>query len=431
MSKMLEGRADGRIVTKILYLGANPLHTGLYANVIGQMVKAGFDVDLVINHLIDFRNPFANLIERKQVTENIIHPSRSLIKGKVYGPIPFHYRAKALYIIALQPIILRTISRGNILLLHARTLHVADAALTLKRLYSSIRVISELEGDVESELHYSIARGSSPIKGDIRKRLGLHSAATQRVIKHSDAVLCVSNKLKEVLVDRFQLSKRSSEKLVVFPTFVSREVFFFDTGKRSRQRRDWGIENRFVVIYAGNLSTPWQLPKETVEVFCLIKQIRKDALLLVIAPDFEHKFILPYLRDADLSPDDYQLRYVAYKDMPCCLSAADLGLILRERHLMNEVASPGKIVEYLMSGLPVIMTESVGEYADQLDGHFQVFVLPDIEKGFVKKEVIRNFVTMDVTANQRKAFSAWAMERFSIEVKSPLLERTYREIIHE
>ena len=45
------------------------------------------------------------------------------------------------------------------------------------------------------------------------------------------------------------------------------------------------------------------------------------------------------------------------------LSAADFGLLLRENNIVNNVASPTKFAEYLMAGLPVIISNGIGDFS--------------------------------------------------------------------
>jgi hypothetical protein len=411
-----------------IFLGANPLHTGLYVNVVNLMERAGFRVDLVVNQLLDFRHPIRNIRERRHIVTHIIGPSRTAIQGRLFGPIPFHYRAKTPYSLFLLGLALPPYLARRRLVFHARTLHVADAALRLKRFLPRLRVIAELEGDIQSELLYSIDRSRLPRGRSLERRMRRHFEATERVLRDSDAVLCVSNQLKNVLAERHGLPPRRRDQIAVFPTLVSASRFYFSEEKRTRVRRDLGLDNRFVVAYAGNLATPWQLPGETVDLFCVIKRLRPEACLLILAPEPDHEFILPHLRRAGVAAGDYQLRSIPYSNMPGVLAAADVGVVLRERHLMNEVASPGKVGEYLLSGLPVIMTESVGEYPAQLSGTSLALVLPDLSQRAALERAAQAFCARDFTSEQRLAFSHWAAQHFSLESRAPLLQEIYRSL---
>ena len=49
----------------------------------------------------------------------------------------------------------------------------------------------------------------------------------------------------------------------------------------------------------------------------------------------------------------------AYHEVNSYLNAADAGFLLREQSPLNEVASPTKFAEYCLTGLPVIMQNTV------------------------------------------------------------------------
>ena len=44
-------------------------------------------------------------------------------------------------------------------------------------------------------------------------------------------------------------------------------------------------------------------------------------------------------------------------------AAADAGLLLRESNIINRVASPTKFAEYLSVGIPVLITDSLADFA--------------------------------------------------------------------
>jgi glycosyltransferase involved in cell wall biosynthesis len=48
------------------------------------------------------------------------------------------------------------------------------------------------------------------------------------------------------------------------------------------------------------------------------------------------------------------------------LNASDIALLLREDIPMNNVASPTKFAEYLMSGLPTIISKGVYDFAETI-----------------------------------------------------------------
>jgi hypothetical protein len=67
------------------------------------------------------------------------------------------------------------------------------------------------------------------------------------------------------------------------------------------------------------------------------------------------------------------------------LSMCDVGIVYREQSITNQVASPTKFAEYLSAGLPVMISEGIGDYSDFVKTHDCGIVikgtsLPVIEK---------------------------------------------------
>jgi hypothetical protein len=110
------------------------------------------------------------------------------------------------------------------------------------------------------------------------------------------------------------------------------------------------------------------------------------------------------------------------------LCAGDVGLLLRERHPMNEVAAPGKFAEYVLSGLPIVMTEGIGDFSAAVRDSELACVLPDLANEGDWRERIRRFCARDVTSGQRAAFAEWAAERFAVEAHVPRLAALYRTV---
>ena len=61
------------------------------------------------------------------------------------------------------------------------------------------------------------------------------------------------------------------------------------------------------------------------------------------------------------------------------LAAADISVLLRENNLVNKVASPIKFAEYLAAGLPVILTDCIGDSGSLAREQKVGFLLPKLD----------------------------------------------------
>lgn len=233
--------------------------------------------------------------------------------------------------------------------------------LARKEIGKDIPLISDLRGLVSQE---SVLCGK---EGNLIRRFLFNLRAREfkkieeYVIRESDFIFCVSRKFKEYLV---RLYRVSPDKIAVVPSLVDSKSFFFDPEVRARKREELGIEKRIVFVYSGSI-VKWQLPGVTVEVFKKIKRMIPEAFLLFLANNLSRA--RKYFNGMD--GKDYLLISVPHREVPAYLNAADIGIILREKSLVNRVASPIKFGEYLCCGLPVIMTPGIGDTEEIIEKH--------------------------------------------------------------
>ena len=79
--------------------------------------------------------------------------------------------------------------------------------------------------------------------------------------------------------------------------------------------------------------------------------------------------LTPDLKIANILVDKYSLdesrvllKTISNMEINKFLNASDLGIIFRDNIGTNRVSSPTKVPEYLMAGLPILISEFVGDY---------------------------------------------------------------------
>jgi glycosyltransferase involved in cell wall biosynthesis len=176
------------------------------------------------------------------------------------------------------------------------------------------------------------------------------------------------------------------EKLIIIPNGANIELFTFSCSDRERIRRDLGLSEKFVAIYAGIHGIAQGL-----------ETIIQTARLLQDRQDIHFLFIGEGPRKADLQrlATDYHLINITFlpekprTDIPSYLSAADIALIpLRKADIFTGVL-PSKIFDAWACERPVIIcidgearkvVESVygGIYSPPEDSHKLAFTLREI-----------------------------------------------------
>lgn len=178
------------------------------------------------------------------------------------------------------------------------------------------------------------------------------------IMKRSNKVICVSKALKSYFLNKFKLNE---EKFSVFPGAADSELFFYNEGLRNDVRKELDLDSSdILIVYSGRLEMIWEIPDEIFDFFrnLLTKDHRFKLLLITPDVDLANEMIGDYKFE--------NVTYVKKVELPEVnryLNAADVGLLLREDIPMNNVASPTKFAEYLMAGLPVLISSSIHDFA--------------------------------------------------------------------
>ncbi len=224
-------------------------------------------------------------------------------------------------------------------------------------------------------------------------------------IKKSSRIGAVSYKLKDYITE---LTDRKD--VVVIPSCFNRENIYFDEEGRSFVRNNYGIkDDEIVLCYSGGVSG-WQRIEDIIHLFKLCVDADKRIKVLVLTNEVDK--LGEIIRSVSLPESRYKLISVAHAEIRKYLSAADLGVVLREDNVINNVASPIKIAEYLACGLPVVMTEGIGDYSNLLPREGLALKLN--EKNSLEQQVIDYINSIHFKQVKEKA-SHYAINNFTMQ----------------
>ncbi len=170
------------------------------------------------------------------------------------------------------------------------------------------------------------------------------------------------------------------------------------------KRTELGLDlNDIVFAYSGSTSG-WQSFK-TLELFL--------SPLLTAHKHFKIIFLAQQEDSIDSLkkkfPQQVLQQWVAHKEVTKILTACDFGILIREQTITNQVASPTKFAEYLASGLPVIISQNLGDYSAfvkthqcgiNLNGKSPSLNKPSAEEKERMKELVLRYFTKE--ANREK-----------------------------
>jgi hypothetical protein len=241
--------------------------------------------------------------------------------------------------------------------------------LRLKQSLSNVYLHTNLRGlPAQEELVYS---DSSFLRRIllylVLKKMG------KKIISGSDSLSVVSGQYKKYLESKYNTGIKS---IVVYPCTYDSDDFYTDESLRKIYREKYQIQNhQKVFIYSGSMNK-YQMPADIFRFYTNIakQDPGKSCVFIFLTLDKE--------KATNLSKS-YRIHNLIIKsvygtDLLGIYNASDIGVICRKKDIINRVASPTKIAEYLSTGNSVILTEGIGDYSKDLRGRKIAIVKKDI-----------------------------------------------------
>jgi glycosyltransferase involved in cell wall biosynthesis len=243
-------------------------------------------------------------------------------------------------------------------------------------------------------------------------------------LRRSAVVLCVSNAMRDEIAARWSIAP---ERVHVVPCCTDVEAGRLAAQRRDATRKRLGLERRFVVAYCGS-AAPWQMLRESLAVYRRIRALRNDAHFLAITTGVTA--VATAAEAACLPPAEHTIMSVPHADVADVLAAADVGLLIRDRSVVNRVASPVKFAEYLSCGVPVVLTEGIGDFSKLVRDLGLGSVLPDAGRRDSAVDDVESFMRSFATeaAGRRERCMAAARSHLSWATMIEVVSRTYEEL---
>ncbi len=298
--------------------------------------------------------------------------------------------------------------------------------MLLKRLKPSVRAIYDVRGVEPEEFIYATSKGSASER--LSRRAESRYRGLVRVERSAaeaaDFFLCVSEKLKAHMVDKYGVPRR---KIAVVPCGVS-ERFSFDPRIRGRIRRELGLEGSFVFIYTGS-TTANQMVPEMLKLFEGFRGRFQKSFLIMLVHEAED--VVPHLWRFRSLDGSVLLQKVANEKVPELLNAADFGLLLMEKGVQNEVRAPIKFSEYMCCGLPVITTDAAGDAKAEMMSQRVGVVLPseNIETSLACDAIFSKIAKSKLADEERADLSRRMRLKYAWSILAEKQLASYRALV--
>lgn len=225
------------------------------------------------------------------------------------------------------------------------------AAVTLWRGSRAIQV-ADFHGAAPEETEYRQRQLSTASREP--RWLNRHEASSVRAC---DAYLVVSRGMIAHLRAKLGAGASTAKAFVLDVKSSAR----FTHATANVTRLDYGIaEDEIVIVYSGGIQAYQRLPAIARFVAALGMRLKR-VRFVVFTPETE---VARQALGAIANASDTIIASVAPSELHAHLKIADFGIIFRDDHVINRVASPTKIWEYLLSGLHVICNRAAGNAAE-------------------------------------------------------------------
>ncbi|HNQ13787.1 MAG TPA: hypothetical protein PKH65_00220 [Bacteroidia bacterium] len=278
----------------------------------------------------------------------------------------------------------------------ARNVIAMQLALKLKKFSLANKVCYDGRGAIAAEWNEYNVTPDEKLKSEIFKLEAIS-------VKKADFRISVSSQLITYWADTF--GYQSCEHVIIPCTSMNPEMGQKVIKDEARKKLNISANNK-VLIYAGSVAG-WQ-SFELVHNF-LKPWLQKDTGNKIVFLSKEDKNIDSLKTEF---PEQIIQKWVSHQEVGSIMSAGDYGLLIREKSVTNRVSSPTKFAEYLAAGLPVLISDGIGDYTDFVREHNCGIIvngnmpasLPEVSNDdqFRYKELVHNLFTKEAQNEKYK-----------------------------
>jgi glycosyltransferase involved in cell wall biosynthesis len=308
------------------------------------------------------------------------------------------------------------IRNRNYDLVSSHDIRTAAIAVKLKSFSrGSLRIAYDMHGAGIAEAIYLDSYKENSRDATIR------AAMEQEAINCADLIFVVSKPFSNWVVDHYHANPDK-----VWRTPSSCEVPPLpEPSWRNSKRQELGLGDEPVILYSGSIQR-WQRVEDVFRIFPRLREQIPGLTLLVLTPHLDQAREL--LRDSGVAEDSFRLVRANADEVQRFMSIADIGVLLRHRHLLNEVASPVKFADYLAAGVPVLLSAHIGD-CDEIAEQSGLSVVWDEEEDSLEN-LAKKLTTLleNRSEQQRSSCNELARRHFSWQETMNVFQEAFRSL---
>lgn len=253
----------------------------------------------------------------------------------------------------------------------------------LNTLEEKVELLLDVQGAIEERIEYSkgIKRISNYPKYLIQKIV--FSNAINRV----DGAFVVSDELKDYCYSAVRSKKKQSFTIYKIRCGIN-EVITTDFKLRWRKsyRNSWGISDETIVMSFSGYRMAWQNIDRIIEVFKRYDKLYSNMFFTFFC-NIDDEFIEQIERS--FPKGNYIVKFLSFEEYFEHLCACDVGFIVRDYNVTNNVAFPNKFSDYLNAGLMISLNKALPEPYRMISQSGIEFCDVDLDNIPVSMEIIK------------------------------------------
>lgn len=181
---------------------------------------------------------------------------------------------------------------------------------------------------------------------------------------HCDMYNFVTASMREYMISHYHYNPNLPYTII--PTLYHAEALNDDQFARLCDKESIG-NNDFIVTYIGSTAA-WQSTAQLIEILQSIYNKYSNSRFFILT-----KGNIPELEQIENElKSRITVKGVPHEDIKYYLAMSDVGIVIRDDNIVNRVAAPTKIAEYLTSGMRILYKGDIGILTDlkslSLDG---------------------------------------------------------------
>ncbi len=271
--------------------------------------------------------------------------------------------------------IIRKILKDNRIVYIHSLLNFSRVFLFLKK---DNEIILDTHGAVVEEMNFH----NKTIKGKILKYLEYYLFFLLK------KVIFVNESMKEYYENKYPSLKK--KEILIYPII---ELEDCKTNEKIKKPEELKNISKVNIIYSGNLQK-WQ------NIDLMLKKLKE-----IENENYNYIFLTGQISEFRKKIEEYKIQnYILKSVLPEELKNyyfyCDYGILLRDEHILNKVANPTKLSEYMEYGLiPIVKYEDIGDY---LNLGYEYLKIDNLNKKLEKNKSQKNKKIVEKIKNKTK-----------------------------